>query len=88
MAPKELKELNVHILKLLDNGFIGHCVSPWGAPILFLKKNDSAMKMCMDHELNKLTIKNKYPLPKIKDLFDQLREVKVFSEIDLQSGYH
>src|SRR5262249_2447140 len=64
-------------------------VSPWGAPVLFVKKKDSSMRPCIDYiELNRVTIKNKYPLPRIDDLFDQLREAKVFSRIDLKSGYH
>lgn len=64
-------------------------VSPWGAPMLLVKKNDGTMRLCVDyHQLNKVTIKNKYPLPMIDDLMDQLVEACVFSKIDLKSGYH
>ncbi|KAA3473689.1 DNA/RNA polymerases superfamily protein [Gossypium australe] len=78
MAPKEL---------LLDRGFIRPSVSPWGAPVLFVKKKDVSMRMCIDYrQLNKLTIKSKYPLPRIDDLFDQLRGASIFSKIDLRSG--
>ncbi|KAA3460471.1 reverse transcriptase [Gossypium australe] len=74
MAPKELVELKAQIQKLLDRGFIRPSVSPWGAPVLFVKKKDGSMRMCIDYrQLNKLTIKNKCPLPRIDDLFDQLR---------------
>ncbi|KAA3460507.1 retrotransposon protein [Gossypium australe] len=88
MAPKELVELKAQIQELLDRGFIRPSVSPWGAPVLFVKKKDQTMRMCIDRQLNKLTIKNKYPLPRIDDLFDQLKGVAVFSKIDLRSGYH
>ena len=88
MAPKELVELKAQIQELLDRGFIRPSVSPWGAPVLFVKKKDGSMRMCIDYrQLNKLTIKNKYPLPRINDLFDQLRGASVFSKIDLRSGY-
>jgi hypothetical protein len=71
MAPAELKELKTQLQELLDKGFICPNVSPWGAPILFVKKKDEAMRMCIDYrELNKITIKNKYPLLRINDLFD------------------
>ncbi|KAA3487863.1 RNA-directed DNA polymerase-like protein [Gossypium australe] len=89
MALKELIELKAQIQELLDQGFIRPSVSPWGVPVLFVKKEDRSMHMCIDYrQLNKLTIKNKYPLPKIDDLFDQLRGASVFSKIDLRSGYH
>ncbi|KAA3460485.1 DNA/RNA polymerases superfamily protein [Gossypium australe] len=89
MAPKELVELKAQIQELLDRGFIRPSVSPWGAPVLFVKKKDGTMRMCIDYrQLNKLTIKNKYPLPRIDDLFDQLKGAAVFSKIDLRSGYH
>ncbi|CAA0806248.1 Uncharacterized mitochondrial protein AtMg00860, partial [Striga hermonthica] len=89
MAPKELQELKTQIQELLNLGFIRPSVSPWRAPVLFVKKKDSSMRMCIDYrELNNLTVKNKYPLPRIEDLFDQLRGASVFSKIDLRSGYH
>ncbi|CAA0841948.1 Uncharacterized mitochondrial protein AtMg00860, partial [Striga hermonthica] len=89
MAPKELQELKTQIQELLRLGFIRPSVSPWGAPVLFVKKKDGSMRMCIDYrDLNRLTIKNKYPLPRIDDLFDQLRGACVFSKIDLRSGYH
>ena len=89
MAPAELKELKVHLQELLDKGFIRPSFSPWGAPVLFIKKKDGTMRLCIDYrELNKVTIKNKYPLPRIDDLFDQLQGASVFSKIDLRSGYH
>jgi hypothetical protein len=84
-----LRELKEQLQELLDRGFIRPSVSPWGAPILFVKKNDGFMRMCIDYrELNKVTIKNKYPLPRIDDLFDQLKGASVFSKINLLSGYH
>ncbi|RVW75772.1 Retrovirus-related Pol polyprotein from transposon 17.6 [Vitis vinifera] len=89
MAPLELKELKIQLQELLDKGFIRPSVSPWGAPVLFVKKNDGSMRLCIDYrELNKVTVRNKYPLPRIDDLFDQLQGACVFSKIDLQSGYH
>ncbi|TYK11707.1 ty3-gypsy retrotransposon protein [Cucumis melo var. makuwa] len=89
MAPTELKELKVQLEELLDKGFIQPSVSPWGAPVLFVKKKDGSMRLCIDYrELNKVTVKNKYPLSKIDDLFDQLQGATVFSKIDLRSGYH
>ncbi|KAL0559143.1 hypothetical protein IC582_003733 [Cucumis melo] len=89
MAPAELKELKVQLQELLDKGFIRPSVSPWGAPVLFVKKNDGSMRLCIDYrELNKVTVKNRYPLPRIDDLFDQLQGATVFSKIDLRSGYH
>ncbi|KAL0533871.1 hypothetical protein IC582_028142 [Cucumis melo] len=89
MAPAELKELKVQLQELLDKGFIRPSVSPWGAPVLFVKKKDGSMRLCIDYrKLNKVTVKNRYPLPRIDDLFDQLQGATVFSKIDLRSGYH
>ncbi|CAA0825696.1 Uncharacterized mitochondrial protein AtMg00860, partial [Striga hermonthica] len=89
MAPKELQELKTQIQELLRLSFIRPSVSPWGAPVLFVKKKDGSIRMCIDYrDLNQLTIKNKYPLPRIDNLFDQLRGACVFSKIDLRSGYH
>ena len=89
MAPAELKELQSQLQELLDKKFKRPSHSPWGAPILFVKKKDGTMRMCIDYrELNKVTIKNRYPLPRIDDLFDQLQGASVFSKIDLRSGYH
>ncbi|KAL4016769.1 hypothetical protein IC575_024426 [Cucumis melo] len=89
MAPTELKELKVQLQELLDKGFIRPSLSPWGAPVLFVKKKDGSMRLCIDYrELNKVTVKNRYPLPRIDDLFDQLQGATVFSKIDLRSGYH
>jgi len=89
MASLELRELKEQLQELLDRGFIRPSVSPWGAPILFVKKKDGSMRLCIDYrELNKVTVKNKYPLPRIDDLFDQLHGSQVFSKIDLRSGYH
>ena len=89
MAPVELKELKKQLIELLEKGFIRPSVSPWGAPVLFVKKKDGTMRLCIDYrKLNQVTIKNKYPLPRIDDLFDQLQGAQVFSKIDLRSGYH
>ncbi|KAL5540693.1 hypothetical protein UlMin_043345 [Ulmus minor] len=89
MAPVELKELQVQLQELLDKGFVRSSYSPWGAPVLFVKKKDGSMRMCIDYrELNKVTVKKKYPLPRIDDLFDQLKGAVVFSKVDLRSGYH
>ncbi|KAJ9537587.1 hypothetical protein OSB04_030320 [Centaurea solstitialis] len=89
LAPSEMKEMMNQLQELLDKGFIRPSISPWGAPVLFVKKKDGSMRMCIDYrELNKVTIKNKYPLPRIDDLFDQLQGASYFSKIDLRSGYH
>ena len=89
MAPAELKELKGQLQDLLSKGFIRPSVSPWGAPVLFVKKKDGTMRICIDYrQLNKVTVKNKYPLPRIDDLFDQLQGALLFSKIDLRSGYH
>ncbi|KAL2251400.1 UNVERIFIED_CONTAM: Retrovirus-related Pol polyprotein from transposon [Sesamum indicum] len=88
MAPSELKELKKQLEELLDKGFIRPSISPWGAPVLFVKKEDGCMRLCIDYrQLNRITIKNKYPLPRIDDLLDQLKGATVFSKIDLRSGY-
>ncbi|GKD50642.1 putative reverse transcriptase domain-containing protein [Tanacetum coccineum] len=89
LAPSKMKELLVQLQELLEKGFIRPSSSPWGAPVLFVKKKDGSFRMCIDyHELNKLTIKNRYPLPRIDDLFNQLQGLSVYSNIDLLSGYH
>ncbi|KAL4366721.1 hypothetical protein GQ457_05G025250 [Hibiscus cannabinus] len=89
MASIELKELKKQLEELQDKVFIRPNTSPWGASVLFLKKKDGSMRLCIDyHQLNRVTIKNKYPLPRIEDLFDQLRDASVFSKIDLRSGYY
>ena len=89
MAPTELKELKTQLQELLDKGFVRPSVSPWGALVLFVKKKDGTLRMCIDYwQINKVTVKNKYPLPRIEDLFDQLRGASVFSKIDLRSGYY
>ena len=89
MAPTELKELKIQLQELLDKGFIRPSVSPWGAPVLFVKKKDGTLRMCIDYrQINKVTVKNKYPLPRIEDLFDQLQGAGVFLKIDLRSRYY
>ena len=89
MARSKLKELKAQLKDLLDKGFIRPNISPWGAPILFAKKKDGSLRMCFDYrQLNKVTIKNKYPLSQINDLFDKLQGANYFSKIDLRSGYH
>jgi len=85
----ELAELKVQLQELLDKGFIRPSNSPWGAPVLFVKKKDGTLRLCIDYrQLNKVTVKNRYSLPQIDDLFDQLKGARVFSKIDLRSGYH
>ena len=84
-----MKELKEQLRELLEKGFIRPSTSPWGAPVLFVRKKDGSLRMCIDYrQLNKVTIKNRYPLPRIDDLFDQLQGAKCFSKIDLRSGYH
>ena len=89
MGINELEELKKPIKELQEKGFIHPSSSPWGAPVIFVDKKDGTQRMCVDYRsLNEVTIKNKYPLPRIDDLFDQLRGAYVFSKIDLRSGYH
>ena len=89
MAPTELKELKTQLQEILDKGFIRPNVSPWGAPVLFVKKKEGTLRMCIDYrQINKVTVKNKYLLPRIEDLFDQLKGASVFSKIDLRSRYY
>ena len=89
MAPAEIKELKVQMEELLSKGFVKTSTSPWGAPVLFVKKKDGSLRLCIDYrQLNKVTIRNQYPFPRIDDLFDQIQGAKVFSKIDLRSGYH
>ena len=89
MALIELKKLKTQLHELLDKGFVQPSVSPWGAPVLFVKKKDGTLRMCIDYrQINKITVKNKYPLPRIEDLFIQLKGASVFSKIDLRSGYY
>ncbi|GKC23649.1 hypothetical protein Tco_1025799, partial [Tanacetum coccineum] len=89
LAPSEMKELSVQLQELLEKGFIRLSSSPWGAPVLFVKEKDGSFRMCIDYrELNKLTVMNRYPLPRINNLFVQLQDSSVYSKIDLRSGYH
>ncbi|GJU84320.1 putative reverse transcriptase domain-containing protein [Tanacetum coccineum] len=89
LAPSEMKELSEQLKELSDKGFTRPSSSPWGAPVLFVKKKDGSFQMCIDYqELNTLTVKNHYPLPRIDDLFDQLQGSSIYSKIDLRSGYH
>ena len=89
MAPTELKELKIQLQELLDKGFIRPSVSPWGALVLFVKKKDGNLRVCINYrQINKVTMKNKYPFPRIEDLFDQLKGAGVFSKIDLRSRYY
>ncbi|GJS79276.1 putative reverse transcriptase domain-containing protein [Tanacetum coccineum] len=89
LAPSEMKELSEQLQELSNKGFIRPSSSPWGAPVLFFKKNDGSFRMCIDYrELNKLTVKNRYPLSRIDDLFDQLQGSSIYSKIDLRLGYH
>jgi hypothetical protein len=89
MATPELAELKEHIKELLEKGSIHPSSSPWGAPVIFVLMKDGTQRLCVDyHALNEVIVKNKYPLPRIDDMFDQLHGACVFSKIDLQSGYH
>jgi hypothetical protein len=89
MPPNVLAELKTQLQDLLEKGFIRPISSPWGFPAIFVKKKDQTLRMCVDYRpLNEVTIKNKYPLPRIDILFDQLTGARVFSKIDLRSGYH
>nr|GFB07498.1 putative reverse transcriptase domain-containing protein [Tanacetum cinerariifolium] len=89
LAPSEMRELSVQLQELLEKGFICSSSSPWGASVLFMTKKDGSFRMYIDYrELNKLTVRNRYPLPRINDLFDQLQGSSVYSKIDLRSGYH
>nr|GFB30690.1 putative reverse transcriptase domain-containing protein [Tanacetum cinerariifolium] len=89
LAPSKMKELLDQLQEFSGKGFIRPSSSPWGAPVLFVKKKDGSFQMCIDYrELNKLTVKNRYPLPRINDLFDQLQGSSIYLKIDLRSGYH
>ncbi|GJY35744.1 putative reverse transcriptase domain-containing protein [Tanacetum coccineum] len=90
LAPSEMKDLSEQLQELSDKGFIRPSSSPWGAPVLFIKKKDGSFRMCIDYrELNKLTVKNRYPLPRIDDLFDQLQGSNIYSKIDQEDRvYH
>ena len=89
MAPTELKELKAKLKELLRKGFIRPSTSPWGAPVLFVKKKYGSLRLCIDYrQLNRETIRNQYLLPRIVELFDQLHGSRVYSKIDLRSGYH
>ncbi|GJT70007.1 putative reverse transcriptase domain-containing protein [Tanacetum coccineum] len=84
-----MQELSAQLQELSDKGFIRPSSSPWGDPVLFVIKKDGSLRVCIDYrELNKLTVKNRYPLPRIDDLFDQLQGSNIYSKIDLRSGYH
>jgi hypothetical protein len=89
MAPNELAEMKTELQELLDKGYIWPSCSPWGCPALFVKKKDKTLRMCVDYRsLNVVTVKNKYLLPRIDLMFDQLIGAQVFSKIDLRSSYH
>jgi hypothetical protein len=89
MSVEEVKELKKHVTELQEVGYIRSNSSPYGAPVLFVQKKEGSQGMCVDYRsLNDVTVKNKYPSPRIEDLFDQMRGTRVFSKIDLRSGYH
>jgi hypothetical protein len=89
MSPVEMKELKIQLQGLLDKGYTRPSTSPWGCSVLFVEKKDKELRLCVDYRpLNAVTMKNKYPLPRIDVLFDQLARAQVFSKIDLRSGYH
>ena len=89
MTTPELCELQMQLKELLDLGLIRPSISPWGAPVIFVKKKDGSLRLCIDYrDLNRATIKNRYPIPRIDDLFDQMKGATIFSKIDLRSGYH
>ena len=89
MAPTELREFKAQLEEFLSKGFIRSSISPWGAPVLFVKKKDGSLRLCIDYrKLNRVTIRNQYPLPRIDELFNQLQGSRVYSKIDLKSGYH
>jgi hypothetical protein len=89
MTAPELCELQMQLKELLDLGLIRPSVSPWGALVIFVKKKDGSLRLCIDYrDLNRATVKNRYPMPRIDDLFDQMKGAAVFSKIDLRSGYH
>jgi hypothetical protein len=89
MSVEELKELKKQLMELQEAGYIRPSSSPWGVPVLFAQKKDGSQQMCVDYRsLNDVTVKNKYSLPRIEDLFDQMRGARVFSKIDIRSGYH
>ena len=89
MAPTELKDLKIQLQELMDKGFIQPSISSLGMHVLFVKKKDGTLRMCIDYQqINKVTMKNKYLVPRIEDLFDQLKGSSVFSKIDMRSGYY
>ena len=89
MAPVELQELRIQLQGILDKGFIKPSTSPWGAPVLFAKKKDKTLRLCIDYrQLKRVTIQNRYPLPRIDDVIDQLGGARVYYKIDLRTGYH
>jgi hypothetical protein len=89
MSTPELKELQMQLEELLKKGYIWPSMSPWGSPVLLVRKKYGTLRLCIDfRQLNKVIVKNKYPLPRIDDLFDQLKDAKIFSKIDIRSRYH